>query len=400
MGEVVLKIETEHSIRTLVATYSVTGNLESTKSTIKLESVKPDDEVSIPNIAPGKWTFTVIAYDEDGNQIGSGTKQIVLLEGQRVNLKVPVEFISIQLTLGDQDLSEEALRKDYDGTESLKFAGEDFFIVDTLKTPLGKLHAGDDIVVEARATYADKNVGSNKSVTISYILNCTKDSEIEGKYLAPETYTVKRGEIQKKKLTIGSLSFPNSQNKVYDGSKTLPVTVDSIDGVIPGDDVTVTATAVFDDSDAGDNKGIVISYTLDGKDKANYAVPIADTTKTGNITSKPLRSIVQGHDKRYDGTDTATGSIRLDGIVGSDSVSATCSFCFSDVQIGSDKTVNVSGITLSGAQASNYSLATDHMTTTASIGKASYNMDGIIFEGASLTYDGLALKNQFLSTTP
>ena len=402
MGEVVLQIEAENTIRTSVATYSVSGHLENSKSpSFQRDNLKPLEDVIIPNMAPGKWTFTVTAYNEKDEPIGNGTKEIVLVEGQKVDLKIFVVFDPIQLKIPKQLQLDQVINKVYDGNTAVLVNGEETFAVDA--SELIGLHSvdgvDDTVRIEAKATYDDKNIGTH-DITVTYTLVYTDDLEIDGKYTAPEPYTVSGGVITKKPLTIKAPTFPDSKNKVYDGNDTLSVTAGSLIGVVPGDEVIVSAMAKYGDSDVGDNKSITVTYSLSGKDAANYTKLVDDTIKTGKITPKPLTFTMQSHDKIFDGNDSATGTISLVGVVGSDEVSATCSFCFSDIHIGSDKTVNVSGIVLEGTKAGNYSLATDHATSTATISKATYNMDGVIFAGKNLTYDGSAHSLSIGGTLP
>ena len=57
-----------------------------------------------------------------------------------------------------------------------------------------------------------------------------------------------------------------------------------------------------------------------------------------------------------------------DNHLGSDDVSDSySSAAFADKNVGSNKTVSVSGITLTGADAGNYQLASTNASTTASI---------------------------------
>src|SRR5262249_51568344 len=83
---------------------------------------------------------------------------------------------------------------------------------------------------------------------------------------------------------------------------------------------------------------------------------------------------VTAADKVYDATTSATlnaTSTTLSGVVSGDSVSlnsASASGAFADKNVGTAKTVNVSGMSLSGSDAGNYTLT--QPATTASINKA------------------------------
>lgn len=93
--------------------------------------------------------------------------------------------------------------------------------------------------------------------------------------------------------------------------------------------------------------------------------------KTLEITACTAEDII------YDGHTTKTsGTLMLSGIIGTDEVKAQGEFNFEDALTGNDKTVNVTGIVLSGKDAHNYTLASDHAQTTASILKAGGSVPG------------------------
>ncbi len=93
-----------------------------------------------------------------------------------------------------------------------------------------------------------------------------------------------------------------------------------------------------------------------------------------NVTTKALT--VTGasvNNKSYDGTIVAQlNSIALEGIIGSDAVLASGVAVFTDSFVGTNKNVNLSSVTLSGAGAFRYTVASsiDDVATTASINKA------------------------------
>lgn len=74
-----------------------------------------------------------------------------------------------------------------------------------------------------------------------------------------------------------------SKTKPYDGGRAAGVTqAGGLAGVIGGDDVAVTAAALYDTADVGTGKTITVSYTLSGADAANYIAP--GFTTSGDIT--------------------------------------------------------------------------------------------------------------------
>src|SRR5207302_1804528 len=153
-------------------------------------------------------------------------------------------------------------------------------------------------------------------------------------------------------------------------------------GVAGGDTVTLntgSALGVFADKAVGNGKTVSVSgLTLGGADAANYT--LAQPSATANITAKGLTvtSVTAGN-KVYDGTTSGrpkvrrvalvgVGSAALVGVASGDTVtlnSASASGVFADKTVGNGKTVSVSGLTLGGADAANYTLT--QPTTTANI---------------------------------
>ena len=85
---------------------------------------------------------------------------------------------------------------------------------------------------------------------------------------------------------------------------------------------------------------------------------------TANITAKSLTASFTTNTKQYDGTVAATVVGSSSQIAGSDVVTvANTSASFSDKNVGTGKSVSVSGISISGTDAGNYSVAGGGATT-------------------------------------
>ena len=90
--------------------------------------------------------------------------------------------------------------------------------------------------------------------------------------------------------------------------------------------------------------------------------------------------------KVYDGTTSATlTSCTLTGVVGGDVVSCTGTAAFATASVGAGKTVTVSGLTLAGAAAGNYTLATHDGDDDAAITAATVTP---AVTAANKVYDG------------
>ncbi len=91
--------------------------------------------------------------------------------------------------------------------------------------------------------------------------------------------------IAQKPITVNGIT---AENKDYDGTTnaTLIYTNITIDGVLTGDTISVTATGTFDNANIGDGKTVTISnYAVTGDDKDNYVPALTGNqeTTTANI---------------------------------------------------------------------------------------------------------------------
>jgi hypothetical protein len=193
----------------------------------------------------------------------------------------------------------------------------------------------------------------------------------------------------------------NGNRFVYAYQPTITVTPDSkivtYDGAIPSLSATVTGLVngdLFTDAWTG---ALVINgatsknvgaYTLTAvtsglTSELNYAFA-AGTPGSLRIDPKALNGVLAANDKTYDGATTATGSVSLTGVVTGDTVTASGTYAFADKNAGTGKTVTASGVTLAGADAGNYTLAST-ATDTADIAKK--GLTGALTAN-NKTYDG------------
>jgi hypothetical protein len=215
----------------------------------------------------------------------------------------------------------------------------------------------------------------------SYALTATSVTETHINFSNIITLT---GQVTftKKPVTV-SIS---ASDKVYDRLVSASSSA-SMSGIVSGDTVTLnTPSATFSDKDAGNGKIVTMSgISISGTDVANYDLQNFTATATANITPKPITSSYTASDKIYDRSTSATVNGSLAGVIFGDTVTvAKTSSIFSDINVGNSKTVTVSGISIGGPGASNYSLQNSLTTTTANITPktvtASYTSD-------SKTYD-------------
>lgn len=177
------------------------------------------------------------------------------------------------------------------------------------------------------------------------------------------TYTPGTLTVTTRPITITA----NDLSKVYGTSDpTLTYTIGG-DGLVNGDTLTGSLTRAAGETVAGGPYAIGQgSLAAD----SNYAV----TFTGGEFTITPAMltaSLIGLIEKTYDGTTaaaTTAGNYSLSGLVGSDSVSIEPgAAAYAGKNVGSGIEVTANGLTLTGADASNYVLAST--TVSAAIGK-------------------------------
>ncbi|HMI07592.1 MAG TPA: YDG domain-containing protein, partial [Flavobacterium sp.] len=158
-----------------------------------------------------------------------------------------------------------------------------------------------------------------------------------------------------------TISGAVADNKIYDGNTTATISGAGLVGVIGIDDVTVSGNGTFADANVANSIAVTANLTLSGTNAGNYSL-IQPAGLSANITPLALTiSGISGTDKVYDRTTTATlgGTPILNGTIGLDnvSVSGTVSALFNNKNVGTAKPITVTGYTLSGLQAGNYSVS-------------------------------------------
>jgi hypothetical protein len=228
------------------------------------------------------------------------------------------------------------------------------------------------------AVFINKNVGSNKIVNVSGISISGADV---GNYTLASTTASATAGITAKTFTVTITGV----NKIYDGTRNATVTFS--DNRAIGDDITITGTALFSDKNMGTGKSIsVTGITISGADAGNYTLAATTGSTIADITPRTLTVTGTGQNKVYDGTSTATVTLSDDRVAGDVMSITKTSSTFADKNIGTAKTVSVSGIAKSGTDAGNYTLAATTATTTANITSKPLTITGMT--ASSKVYDG------------
>ena len=244
--------------------------------------------------------------------------------------------------------------KVYDGNTTATATGSP-------KIDNSQLISGDNISVDisqAQYIFDNKNVGNNINITIN---NASLSGTDAGNYSLNIGLSAN---ITPKNITV---SATTASNRVYNGSTNVNATNPVLVGAINGETPAHTGTLIGSIANHNVGNGKVISLnglTLSNNGSflaSNYNI-VYDNTNTINITPKALTISGLGiNNKVYDGntTATATGTVTFVGLESVDTVSpdmASASYTFDNKNVGNNKLITVSGITLSGANAGNYTL--------------------------------------------
>ena len=231
--------------------------------------------------------------------------------------------------------------KVYDATRNATITGTLAGIVD-----------GDDVRLGAASgLFADKNVGTNKTVTLT-------GGALSGADGA--NYVLGGGTLEASitPLTIGAAGLA-AVDKVYDGTRSASVS-GALSAVLGEDDVTLNgAVAQFDDKNAGSGKTVTLSGgRLGGEDAGNYVLGGGPILLSADITRRPVDvSGLSARDKIYDGSRDANLDGAVANFVEGDDVRLDGALAqFDDKNVGAGKTVTISGAALGGADAGNYEL--------------------------------------------
>lgn len=198
-----------------------------------------------------------------------------------------------------------AKEKIYDGTTTatLDFSG----------VTLSGVEENDNVAVTATGSFGDKNVGENKTVTITG-LDLTGDDA--GKYRLADSgqQTTATASITPKSVT----ATVTVTDKTYDGDidATVSAAVTTTEGLIDGDTITIEGlTGTFEDANVGTGKTVTINAenkSITGDDASNYAVTIP-TTATGIINKAQAVITVEEGKNTYSKTYGDSG-FQLEGI--------------------------------------------------------------------------------------
>ncbi|AMP99577.1 Ig family protein [Pedobacter cryoconitis] len=274
------------------------------------------------------------------------------------------------------------ITKVYDGNTTAALTGANYSFSGNV--------GADDVALNnpAAGTYDLKEVG-NRTVSVSGITLTGADAA---------NYTISTTSLTAPGTITSATIIPvlaGTITKVYDGNTTAALTGSnySFAGNISGDDVAITnpAGGTYDLKEVGNRTVSISGITLTGADAANYTLSTTSLTAPGTITAATIVPVLAGTiTKVYDGNTAAalaaanysfTGNIGADDVALNNPAAGTY-----DLKEAGNRTVSVNGITLTGADAANYTLSTTSLTAPGTITSAT--IIPVLAGTISKVYDG------------
>ncbi|WP_404710695.1 YDG domain-containing protein [Sphingomonas sp. MMS24-J13] len=346
-------------------TAGLTGTVTKTYDTTRTATLAAGNYTLGGVIGTDAVTITTTAGLYDTKDAGTGktvsVTNLMLGGGDAGNYKLAATSLSAKIGQIDQATLTAGLTgtvdKTYDGTKTATLAAGNYTLAGVL---------GTDVVAlsdPAAGLYDSKDAGTGKAVSVAGL--ALNGGDAANYKLASSSLSAAIGQIDQATLTAG---LTGTIGKTYDGTTAAALAAGNytLAGVVGTDTVTLNdpAAGLYDTKNAGTGKTVsVTGLALGGSDAANYKLTATSLSAAiGTIGQVTLTAGLTGAvTKTYDGTTAATlaaGNYALTGAIASDTVAiATTAGSYDSKNAGTGKTVSVTGLTLSGADAANYQLA-------------------------------------------
>ncbi|WP_250498645.1 YDG domain-containing protein, partial [Caballeronia sp. ASUFL_F2_KS49] len=244
------------------------------------------------------------------------------------------------------------------------------------------------------ATFGSKNAGQQTATLTGYSLSGADAAN----YVAVLAQPSALASITQAQITVSGATVAN---RTYDATTSATVTgigsLSARTGAMSADVVSLSSsglTATFGSKNAGVQTATVSGYTLTGTDAQNYVIAPSSTTLAtatiakAQVTISGLTVANRTYDATTSATVSATGSVTgRTGAMTADTVSlstAGLTATFGSKNAGV-QTATLSGMTLTGLDAGNYTVVALASTPTATIAQAALTLNGVSV--ASRTYD-------------
>ena len=381
VGQITAKTLTAGLTGTVVRTYDGTRNASLVAGNYTLTGAISGDAVALNNPTSGLFDTKTVGLAKTITVSG-----LALTGADRLNYSLPTTVSGaigqINTKLITAVLSAPVI-KIYDGNSSAVLADDGY--------TFSGLVTGDTVTLEAvSGRYDTKAAGTGKLVTFSGLVTAGTDG---ANYTIAPTLAGGVGQILPKAL---SAFLTGSVTKTYDGTTAATLSASNyvLNGVVSGDAVTLNSptSGLYATKTAGAGKTVTASgLSLAGADQANYTVAASVSGAVGLINTKLITaSLTSAVIKPYDGTVSASlgaGGYSLTGVVSGDTVTLTSgSGAYDTKAVGTGKTVSFTGVSTSGADGANYSVAS---TMAGTVGQIDPRLLTAALTGSvTKTYDG------------
>ena len=225
------------------------------------------------------------------------------------------------------------------------------------------LVAGEAMSTTATGSFASKNASAAAQiVTLAATTTAGANTKLANYTVTEQTSATAR--VTPKAVTVSGIAVAD---KTYDGGTTATVDTSNAkyEGLVAGETLSTAASGVFENKNAADNKTVTLTATTTagpGTLLSNYQVTEQASAST-SVHKKVLTVAATASDKVYDSTSTAGVTLTAQGVVAGDKVLVNRTGAdFVDGQgvangnVGTNKSVMVTGVSLSGSDSANYSL--------------------------------------------
>jgi Leucine-rich repeat (LRR) protein len=184
-------------------------------------------------------------------------------------------------------------------------------------------------------------------------------------------------------------------SKVYDGTADATVIAGVLSNIRSGESVSVSATATYNDANAGQNKTITVVYSISGFDAGRYSAPENYVMNSAEITQAPLTVTAHKQSKVY-GQSNPVLTFEYDGFMNGDDANDLDEqpVAVTDIDEYSDVDYYNEYITFIGGSDNNYDLSFvdgDFEITQATLTVTAHNQSKVYGESnpvLTFEYDG------------
>ncbi|GAB2527357.1 hypothetical protein GCM10027189_02630 [Rufibacter soli] len=214
-----------------------------------------------------------------------------------------------------------------------------------------------------------ENLGNATTGTLSFTSPATSTTgigtvAINGSGLSATNYTFAQATANETALTITQRSLYFTSTRDYNGSATFAADLLEVGNTVNNDVVTVSGSS----SVSSKNVNSYTGFATNNLTSSNNNYKVSGGTVAISITPRTLNVSATGANKVYDGTTKATVTLSDDKVKDDLVTTAYTAASFNDANIGNEKPVDVSGISVTGGlDAGNYTLGNTTASTKANI---------------------------------